>query len=165
MKKVTESERFWKKVNKNGPTPEHDPSLGPCWNWTAATNGHGYGRFWVDGRLVQAHRYALGLTAKHTEGSPEPDHLCRNRACVRPKHLEVVTRRTNLRRIPMYSHNTSGVKGVGWDKKSGRWKAYARDNTGRMRHVGYFSSRDEAEVHVVRFREQLAKVEEEDEDE
>lgn len=29
--------RFWEKVNKDGPIPEHQPELGPCWEWTGAT--------------------------------------------------------------------------------------------------------------------------------
>ena len=34
----TLEERFWRKVDKNGPIPEHRPELGPCWVWTAGTN-------------------------------------------------------------------------------------------------------------------------------
>jgi hypothetical protein len=35
-------ERFWKKVDKNGPVPAHRPELGPCWLWTGALVGRGY---------------------------------------------------------------------------------------------------------------------------
>jgi len=35
--------RFWSKVDKNGPIPQHKPELGPCWVWTGAKMERGYG--------------------------------------------------------------------------------------------------------------------------
>src|SRR5687767_3489091 len=49
--------RFWAKVNKNGPIPEHRPDLGPCWLWTAALT-KGYGQFRLNGRMVYAYTFA-----------------------------------------------------------------------------------------------------------
>lgn len=43
------SVRFWEKVNKFGPVPPHSPELGPCWLWTASTDGTGRGQITVPG--------------------------------------------------------------------------------------------------------------------
>ena len=64
-----------------------------CWTW----RGHrekGYGRFYADGKMWQAHRY--GFLMAHGGVGQELDHICRNRACVRPSHLREVTRRENV---------------------------------------------------------------------
>ena len=81
--------RFWAKVAQNG----------ECWQWTAAVLSSGYGYFGVgDGKSILAHRFAY----QHLVG-PIPDglvidHLCRNRACVNPYHLEPVPQKINVER-------------------------------------------------------------------
>jgi len=92
--------RFWAKVNENGPVPAHRPDLGPCWQWTAALDGQGYGRFGVDGMSVYAHRIAYEQLVGPIPAGLQSDHLCRNHACVYPSHIEPVTpRENNLRGI------------------------------------------------------------------
>jgi hypothetical protein len=86
--------RFWSKVDKNGPVPEHRPDLGPCWLWKAARNPKGYGIF---GKL-KAHRVAYELLIGPIPERHTLDHLCRNRACVNPAHTEPVTNKTNILR-------------------------------------------------------------------
>lgn len=93
----TVEERFWSKVNKDGPVPEHRPDLGPCWVWTAALMS-GYGAFFLNGRNVYAHVLSYTWERGEIPKWKERDHLCRNRACVRPSHLEAVTHWVNVAR-------------------------------------------------------------------
>lgn len=69
-----------------------------CWLWTGAINGHGYGHIKVDGRMVYAHRVAYEMSAGPIPAGLDLDHLCRNRRCVNPEHLEPVDRATNTMR-------------------------------------------------------------------
>ena len=91
--------RFWAKVDKNGPVPEHRPDLGACWEWTAAKNKRGYGRFGLGSDVViYAHRFAYRKAVGPIPEDREMDHLCENRSCVRPPHLEAVTHAQNCER-------------------------------------------------------------------
>jgi len=96
----TPEERFWAKVDKNGPVPEHRPELGRCWVWTAATHEFGYGVF-TDGGFVNAHRWAYEHFVSPIPKGLELDHLCRNPPCVRPTHLDPVTSFVNQHRSPV----------------------------------------------------------------
>lgn len=73
--------------------------LGACWEWTGARNGNGYGRVHVrPGKLAYAHRAVYALLVGPIPAGLDLDHLCRNRSCVNPLHLEPVTRGENLLR-------------------------------------------------------------------
>lgn len=91
-------ERFWPKVDKDGPVPEHRPDLGPCWVWVAGGWKRGYGCFYHDNRMTRAHCFAYELLVGPVPDGLELDHLCRNKGCVNPTHLEPVTHDENIKR-------------------------------------------------------------------
>ena len=69
-----------------------------CWEWTRARNADGYGVFWSGDRVVVAHRFAYEAFVGEIPDGLELDHLCRNRGCVNPAHLEPVSHRLNVMR-------------------------------------------------------------------
>lgn len=87
-------ERFWSKVDKTD----------SCWEWRGyLTKGYANFRVAPQSRpdLQQkalAHRVAYELLVGHIPDGMQLDHLCRNRRCVNPEHLEPVTQQENIRR-------------------------------------------------------------------
>ena len=101
-----------------------------CWDWVGYVLPGGYGQLGVEGN-VRAHRYYYEL-----EYGPIPeglviDHLCCNPRCVRPDHLEAVTRRENTLRgtnpAAMRARRTHCPQGHAYTAENIRWE-------GRKRH-------------------------------
>lgn len=69
-----------------------------CWEWTGPPGAQGYGYITVARRRMSAHLYVWETYRGPVAPGLELDHLCRNRMCVRPDHLEPVTRRENILR-------------------------------------------------------------------
>ena len=152
-------ERFWEKVDTDGPLPESLPDLGPCWLWMAGKHARGYGVFSVcdaDGLwgAALAHRVAWALAYGDIPAGRVIDHLCRVTTCVRPSHMEVVTQGVNALRAdnPMAANakkivcvrghnNWFIVRSTGW--RQCRDCARIRD---RLRGGGHARRRKKAEV-------------------
>lgn len=74
----------------------------PCHLWTGPHSGNGrgggYGRMCLDGQTVATHLAAFTHYYGYIPSKKQVDHLCNNRLCCNPQHLELVTHLTNQRR-------------------------------------------------------------------
>lgn len=70
----------------------------PCWIWQRYLNPKGYGRMCVNGKTTTAHRHYYERVSGQIPEGMQIDHLCRQRACVNPAHLEPVSNAENSRR-------------------------------------------------------------------
>jgi hypothetical protein len=100
--RVPIKDRFWSKVNKNGPMHPYDASLGPCWIWTGEVGKrHGYGEMrnthGEKKRHLRAHRVAWMLSFGKIPRGKCVLHGCDNRRCVNVAHLELGTYLKNNR--------------------------------------------------------------------
>jgi hypothetical protein len=100
---------------------------GECDLWKGCRDRDGYGAKWINGKRVMAHRWAYEQTFGPIPPGMQVDHLCRNRACCNPKHLEAISRQENIRRAAWRDTCTRGhamaPANISW--QSGRRKCRA----------------------------------------
>ncbi len=87
-----------------------------CWLWIGTKSRKGYGYIKTGGRSRSAHRMAYELMVGQVPAGLELDHLCCNRACVNPGHLEPVTHLENVRRALV--RRTSCLRGHPFDAEN-----------------------------------------------
>jgi len=126
-----------------------------CWIWTGPRHSGGYGTLGVEGEKRYAHRVSHEL---HIGPIPEGlviDHICRNKICVNPDHLQAVTNKENGENLETpRTWNSSGVRGVAWSPLMKKWRARVGHNW-RTIEAGYFDTIAEAEAAVVELRNRL----------
>jgi len=83
-----EMKRFWSKVDIKGPDE--------CWNWTGAKNNTNYGSFYLEGKLIGAHRMAYMLSNGNIDDKLMVLHSCDNPLCCNPSHLRQGTHVDNV---------------------------------------------------------------------
>ena len=138
----TVEDRFWSKVDKTE----------DCWLWTAGKNKKGYGLFGLDGKTRKAHRVSYSWANGPIPVGLDLDHTCYVHACVNPDHLRLATNAQNgQNRQGDQRNNTSGVRGVSWNKARGKWYAQARLDR-KKHHLGCFATVAEAEAVVTGWR-------------
>jgi hypothetical protein len=95
-----------------------------CWEWTASIGSHGYGQVHYERKMHTVHRLLYMLLVGPVPEGLQLDHLCRNRPCCNPEHLEIVTHRQNsLRDTGAPAHNAKKIacpQGHPYDRTSKR---------------------------------------------
>lgn len=102
-------DKFWSKVNKNGPVPDHDPDLGACWEWLGGGNGKGYGQMRVNYQHITTHKMAWELTNGEIPKGLRVMHKCENSLCCNPAHLFLGTTKDNAKSMIKKGRTSTGL--------------------------------------------------------
>jgi hypothetical protein len=97
-----------------------------CWTWTGRVSGkYGYPQISLSGRQVMVHRVVFEELVRPLESGETIDHLCRNKICVNPDHLEAVSLRDNVKRMHAYrslilenKRLVDFIENLGYDSKT-----------------------------------------------
>lgn len=110
------------------------------YSWFISAQGYAYSRLGKGrrGKWVYLHRLATNAPA-----GMQVDHINRNRLDNRRANLRLCTRRQNLWNAGISSTNTSGYKGVSWDKKNKKWEANLRLPNKSLK-IGRFAKLEDA---------------------
>lgn len=121
-----------------------------CWEWRGRTNDKGYGKF-ETGREQLAHRVAYLYWIGPIPAGLELDHLCRNRRCVNPTHLEAVTHAVNMSRAKCRNPRSEAFRARTHCSKGHLFDA---PNTGVYRGARYCRTCNRVRAHFYYHRRQ-----------
>lgn len=118
MRKNTKID-VWKFIDKK--------EANECWIWIGSTFSGRYGRFFLDGKALCAHRVVYEVANGEIDNGLFVMHKCNNKLCCNPSHLTVGTNSENQRHASMsnaFSTGKTGIRGVGFDEKRGYWYSH-----------------------------------------
>lgn len=142
---VPDEVRFWSKVD----------TTGDCWNWTGTKNDTGYGAFGAGGVSHYTHRYSYEIKFGEIPSALVIDHMCRNRICVNPDHLQAVTRSENNQNRDQSGTGRSGLRNVAWHEGQQSWHVATRGADGQRHFGGRYPSLEEAEAAAIALRNRV----------
>ena len=135
-----EGHLFWKK----------QPNYGICVGDKSGTvNKQGYVQIKIFNKRYYAHRLIFFMFNGYFP--QEIDHIDGNKSNNCIENLRSVTREQNIQNTKLRKDNTSGIKGVCWDKRSNKWKVQIAVNK-KNHFLGHFDSIDLAKKTVDQFR-------------
>lgn len=109
------------------------------WHYRLCHGGKEYASARIDGKLVQLHRFLLN----ETDTSKDIDHINGGTLDNRKCNLRSCTRTENICNAAIYASNTSGYKGVHFNKRDQKYQANIRINK-KLKFLGYFKTASEA---------------------
>jgi hypothetical protein len=127
-------------------------SKAACQRWNAqyagkvaisVDSGKGYKTGSILGKSLKAHRVAWAIYYGEWPLG-HIDHVNGIKCDNRIANLRAVTRTENMRNLPKYATNTSGVCGIHWYKPSSKWCVSIHVDTGKRKNLGYFANFEDA---------------------
>jgi hypothetical protein len=124
------------------------------WKWQYDSHGYATRKLWIIGGKGKTEKIYLHRLIMDNPTNKEVDHINRNKLDCRKSNLRLVTHSQNLLNRPANSNNTSGYKGVFFDKSRNKWKAMIKINY-RSIFLGRFNTAKEASNAYLEFGGQI----------
>lgn len=99
---------------ERGCAPDHHVAMGECLIWKMAKTKRGYGVVFIDGVQHRTHRFAYMDRVGVIPDGYTIDHICRNKSCCNPNHLEAVSAAENTRRAVVFRRQRNGKPHSDW---------------------------------------------------
>lgn len=126
-----------------------------CIVWTGSKVQHGYGIIRIEGKATSVHRVAYREYKGEIPAGMSIDHICGTKLCINPEHLRLATTKQNGENLTkLHKNNTSGYRGVWWNKRTSTWTASVKHN-GKYHHRYGFEDIEEANQWAIEKRNEL----------